>query len=64
MIISKYGFRFMVFTGRCYMGVLIQIGYDCWSHVIGVKIDLPLVLISIGYECKGDDAITAEEVPS
>ena len=45
----------MIFTGRNYLEFTFSIGYDDWNDDFRVRLIVPLLLVSFGYEFHQQD---------
>ena len=50
MVFRWKGFFFMIFAGRNYLEFTFSIGYDDWDDDFRVRLIVPFLLVSFGYE--------------
>lgn len=59
MVFRWHGFFFMIFTGRNYLEFAFSIGYDDWNDDFCVRLIVPLLLVSFGYEFHHENRFAA-----
>lgn len=58
MVLRWKGLFFMIFAGRNYLEFAFSIGYDDWNEDFCVRLIVPFLLVSFGYEFDQQERFT------